>query len=60
MDRQSVYSLSVFGRDPAEEPDSRAHIQQQFVEFVLDFQLDNVFVYRSVEHSDSTCRLRLG
>ncbi|EON63035.1 DNA replication licensing factor mcm5 [Coniosporium apollinis CBS 100218] len=48
MDRQSVYSLSLFGHDKddrnADEQPSR--IQQQLVDFVLDFHIDNVFIYR--------------
>lgn len=46
MDRQSVYSLSVFSRDAEQEPDSRAAIQQRLMNFVLEFQLDNIFIYR--------------
>ena len=47
MDRQSVYSLSIFSRSAEEqEPDSRKQIQQRLIEFVLEFQLDNLFIYR--------------
>jgi len=47
MDRQSVYTLSVFpeNRDGAPE-DSRAHVQEQLVRFILDFHLENDFIYR--------------
>jgi len=47
MDRQSVYSLSIFGRSAQEqEPNSRGQIQQRLIDFVLEFQLDNIFIYR--------------
>jgi len=49
MDRQSVYTLSLgFSQasEAGEEPDSRQHIQQQLVDFILEFQIDNVFLYR--------------
>jgi DNA replication licensing factor MCM5 len=47
MDRQTVYSLSLFGSDRNEDSqDSHSRIQQQLVDFILDFRLDNVFIYR--------------
>ncbi|KAF2091130.1 DNA replication licensing factor mcm5 [Saccharata proteae CBS 121410] len=50
MDRQSVYSLSFshFVSRPEEEvdPDSPSRLQQQLVDFILEFQIDNVFIYR--------------
>ncbi|KAF1346139.1 DNA replication licensing factor MCM5 [Delphinella strobiligena] len=47
MDRQSAYTLSVFpeDRDSAAE-DSRAQVQEQLVNFILDFHLENAFIYR--------------
>jgi DNA replication licensing factor MCM5 len=40
--------LSVYGRGSQadQEPDSRAHVQQQLVDFILEFQIDNAFIYR--------------
>ncbi|KAF1809640.1 MCM-domain-containing protein [Eremomyces bilateralis CBS 781.70] len=47
MDRQSVYTLSVlpaeFGDDDSRR---RSNVQQQLVDFVLDFHIDNIFIYR--------------
>lgn len=48
MDRQSVYSLSVLAPDYGENEDSRGQIQAQLQNFILEFQLGNVFTYRSV------------
>jgi hypothetical protein len=47
MDRQSVYSLSVLAPDYGENEDSRGQIQAQLQNFILEFQLGNVFIYRS-------------
>jgi hypothetical protein len=50
MDRQSVYTLSVgYGRgdeDETPDPDSRQFIQQKLLTFLLDFEIDNIFIYR--------------
>ena len=52
MDRQSVYTLSVFPEDKElNGEDSRGHIQQQLVAFILEFHIENAFIYRSVEKS---------
>ena len=52
MDRQSVYSLSVYGPERDDNgniiQESRAQMQQQLVNFILEFQLDGVFIYRYV------------
>ena len=49
MDRQSVFSLSLFGEDrSATGPDTNSSIQRALVDFILEFHLDNVFLYRSV------------
>ncbi|KAK5162915.1 minichromosome maintenance protein 5 [Saxophila tyrrhenica] len=45
MDRQSVYTLSLFGEDRAIE-ESNKRVQKELVDFILDFHLDNVFIYR--------------
>jgi hypothetical protein len=49
MDRQSVYSLSVLPPEydnPNE--DTRGQVQSQLEQFILQFRLDNAFIYRSV------------
>lgn len=46
MDQQSVYSLSVLAPDPNASEDSRTHIQAQLRDFILEFRLDNAFIYR--------------
>ncbi|KAK3044874.1 hypothetical protein LTS18_000124, partial [Coniosporium uncinatum] len=48
MDRQTNYSISLYGprSDVDDEEINRGRIQQQLVDFILDFHLDNVFVYR--------------
>ncbi|KAK4565751.1 minichromosome maintenance protein 5 [Recurvomyces mirabilis] len=52
MDRQSVYTLSLFGEDRASNggQESVKQVQQELVDFILDFHLDNVFIYRWAEH----------
>ena len=52
MDRQSVYSLSVLAPDYGENEDSRGQIQAQLQNFILEFQLGNVFIYRFVDMPD--------
>ncbi|KAL9582199.1 MAG: hypothetical protein Q9212_003434 [Teloschistes hypoglaucus] len=46
MDRQSVFSLSVLPPDPDAVDDSRSQIQAQLRNFILEFRLDNAFIYR--------------
>ena len=46
MDQQSVYSLSVLAPDPDASEDSRTQIQAQLRDFILEFRLDNAFIYR--------------
>ena len=46
MDQQSVYSLSVLPPDERASDDSRTHIQAQLRDFILEFRLDNAFIYR--------------
>lgn len=48
MDRQSVYSLSVLPPDPDASENSRSQIQALLREFILEFRLDNAFIYRYV------------
>ncbi|KAI1444860.1 MCM-domain-containing protein [Annulohypoxylon stygium] len=46
MDRQSVYSVSVFQSNQGPNEDTRLQIQEQLVTFILQFRHDNQFVYR--------------
>ncbi|KAK7966652.1 DNA replication licensing factor mcm5 [Apiospora aurea] len=46
MDRQSVFSVSVFNSEAGQSEDSRTQVQEQLMQFVLSFRLDNKFVYR--------------
>jgi hypothetical protein len=46
MDRQSVFSLSVLPPEYDNE-DTRGQIQAQLEQFILQFRLDNAFIYRS-------------
>ncbi|GAB0132596.1 hypothetical protein EsDP_00001028 [Epichloe bromicola] len=46
MDRQSVYSTHVYEPSVGENGDTRLQLQQQLETFILDFRLDNNFVYR--------------
>jgi DNA replication licensing factor MCM5 len=46
MDRQSTYTLSLFGESNPEGDSSNKQLQKELVAFVLDFHLDNVFIYR--------------
>ncbi len=52
MDRQSVFSLSVLPPEYDNE-DTRGQIQAQLEQFILQFRLDNAFIYRS----DPACKL---
>ena len=48
-DRQTAYSISIFGSqagDERQDGTTPSRIQQQLVDFVMDFHLDNVFLYR--------------
>lgn len=46
MDRQSVYSVSVFQSNQGPNEDTRLQVQEQLVTFILQFRHDNIFVYR--------------
>lgn len=46
MDRQSVYSTHVFEPSLGDNGDTRLQLQTQLETFILDFRLDNNFVYR--------------
>ncbi|KAL2176331.1 MCM2/3/5 family-domain-containing protein [Thermothelomyces heterothallicus CBS 202.75] len=45
MDRQSVFTSRLYGT-PAETEESNTQIRSLLESFILDFRLDNVFVYR--------------
>ena len=46
MDRRSIYSRSVLAPDPDASEDSRSQVQAYLREFILEFRLDNAFIYR--------------
>lgn len=47
MDRQSAYTLSVFPEDRDDLPgNSPSLVHEQLVNFILEFHVDNVFLYR--------------
>jgi DNA replication licensing factor MCM5 len=48
MDRESVYTLSIgLGSQRGDDgSDSRSKIQQQLIDFILEFRVDNQFIYR--------------
>ncbi|PGH07047.1 hypothetical protein AJ80_08060 [Polytolypa hystricis UAMH7299] len=46
MDRQTPYSLSVLPPQPEGTEEPRTKVQAQLREFILEFQLDNAFIYR--------------
>lgn len=48
-DRGQTYTVSLFGTDrgpDGAEDDSPSRMQQALVDFVMDFTLDNIFIYR--------------
>lgn len=50
-DRQSVYSVSVFGSRASEGGQDAAapsRVQQALVDFIMAFNLDNNYIYRYV------------
>jgi DNA replication licensing factor MCM5 len=48
MDRQSVFSTHVYESTFGQNDDTNLQVQAQLEAFILDFRLDNVFVYRYV------------
>lgn len=47
MDTRSVYTVSVLHPDDSfRAPDARSEIQKSLVNFVLEFHIDNAFIYR--------------
>ena len=59
MDRQSVYTLSLFPDERSDHGDlTNKQTQKELVDFILDFHLENVFIYRYEpwqRESSSTC-----
>lgn len=48
MDRQSVYTTHVYDPNFNESDDTPIQIQQQLEHFILNFRLENRFIYRYV------------
>jgi hypothetical protein len=50
MDRESVYTLSIgltsTGRDGDDDSQARSRTQQQLIDFLLEFRIENQFIYR--------------
>ncbi|KFA65682.1 hypothetical protein S40285_04814 [Stachybotrys chlorohalonatus IBT 40285] len=46
MDRQSVYTTHVYEPSSGDNTDTRLQVQAQLETFILDFRLDNHFIYR--------------
>nr|POE72764.1 dna replication licensing factor mcm5 [Quercus suber] len=47
MDRQSVYTLSLFGESQTDNGDTTfKQTQKELVSFIMEFHLENVFIYR--------------
>jgi DNA replication licensing factor MCM5 len=50
-DRQAAYSISLFGSQAGDERGQNAapsHVQRALVDFIMDFHLDNIFIYRYI------------
>ena len=45
MDRQATYTLSLFGESDI-GGESNKKIQKELVDFILEFHLENVYIYR--------------
>ena len=50
MDRRTPYTLSVLAPSTTRADESRTTIQNRLRDFVLEFQLDNAFIYRYTSH----------
>ena len=46
MDRQSVYTTRTFTSTFDDSTDTRIQLQEQLETFILNFRLDNNYVYR--------------
>jgi hypothetical protein len=50
-DRQTAYSVSLFGSqagDGVQDATAPSRIQQALIDFIMEFTIDNNFIYRSV------------
>lgn len=51
MDRQTVYSLDLWGEqksEVSEGQESNRQVQKKLVDFILSFAVDNAFIYRYI------------
>jgi hypothetical protein len=46
MDRQSAFSVHAYSTNFEQGEDSNVQVQEQLLQFILDFRLENKFVYR--------------
>ncbi|KAI6382184.1 minichromosome maintenance protein 5 [Pyricularia grisea] len=46
MDRQNAFSVHAFSSNYEQGEDSNVQIQEQLLQFILDFRLENKFIYR--------------
>ncbi|KAK4453284.1 DNA replication licensing factor mcm5 [Podospora aff. communis PSN243] len=46
MDRQSVFSSRIYGSSFGENEDTNLQVRSLLESFILDFRLDNIFIYR--------------
>jgi DNA replication licensing factor MCM5 len=56
-DRQSNFAISLFGSAQGDGPQDAtvpSRVQQALVDFVMDFHLDNIFIYRFVAKAGYT------
>lgn len=60
MDRRTPYTLSVLAPSTTGADESRTTIQHRLRDFVLEFQLDNAFIYRYTSHTYNCATLGLG
>lgn len=59
MDRQTVYSLDLWGEQKSEANDgqeSNNAVQKKLVDFILSFAVDNAFIYRYAVSSIMRCQ----
>lgn len=60
MDRRTPYTLSVLAPSTTGADESRTTVQNRLRDFVLEFQLDNAFIYRYTSHIHKCGRPSLG
>lgn len=59
MDRQSIYTTRTYNSNFDDAGDTRLQLQTDLEEFILDFRLDNHYVYRFVFVLDQTSLLHV-